>query len=441
MGLSNASSQLFSASSLVTILGLLLLTGTLSGLYPALSYGRRSMLRLFSGRLNQVMGNRIFNFRNALVTSQFVMVVGLLSITSFIYQQMRFIQQKDLGFQKEGVIYFDIDGEEKYKQLKTKLMAIPEIEAVGANSVPGANMFNQLTYKLKDTDVTLADGTEEYLSFGTVQVLKLNCDACQQLEDGKESIFVINQTAAEKLAKIKGVSPEELIGQTIVTEPEWENEEFGYGIHHTIDGIINDYKYFSLKYPNQSLLLSIVAEPNWAYQVLVRAETDEWSSTLQKIESAYEEVEQVRPFDFDFLEDRLNLLYTAERRAGWLIGSLSLVAVILALMGLAGIVSYVTYGRQKEIGIRKVLGASSGNILINFNKEFGILMIAATVIAAPIALYLSYRWLESFAFHIQPQVWVTLVAGIVALVLVIALVTTQSLRAANRQPVEVLRSE
>lgn len=441
MALNLTSGILTKPATLFALLGLLLITGLLSGLYPALTYGRKPSLRLFGKSPANRTDNRLFTFRNALLTTQFIMVVALLSLTWFIYQQMDFVQNKDLGFQKEGIIYFNIDGAEKYQQLKAQLNSIPEVQSVGANGVPGSEMYNQLTYKLKDTEVTLSDGTDQYMDYGSIQTLGIDCKACDALNSGKDQVFVINRTAAEKLARIRSVSPESLIGETLITEPEWENEEYGYGIPHVIDGIIEDFKYFSLKYPNQSHLLTVSREPGWAYEMMVRADTDNWRGTIREIEKAYNAVETVRPFDFKFLEDRLQQLYIDERRSGILMGSLSLVAMVLALMGLAGIVSYIAHGRQKEIGIRKVLGASTGDILWTFNKEFTFLMALATLIALPIAILLAHKWLNSFAFRIEPAAWIVLLAGAGALSLVVLLVTLQARRAALKHPVEVLRSE
>lgn len=439
MDIELSASVLYSWPNLLSLLSLLLLTGLISGLYPSITYGRKSMLGLFGPKAGQWIGARSFSLRNVLITSQFVMVVGLLSITFFIYQQMKYISQKDLGFQKEGIVYWGIDGVEKYKSLKTILMAMPEIEAVGANGVPGQEMFNQLTYKMRGTDVTLSDGTLEYIDLGTVQALGLSCEACDLLEQGRDSIFVINQTAAQKLAKIKGVEPEDLIGETLITEPEWENEEYGFGVPYIIDGIIDDFQYFSLKYPNQSLLIEIDAQPDWAYVMMARAKTNDWPNTIHKMEDAYQEVEQLRPFDLHFLEDRLDQLYTGEKRSGILLGGLSLVAILLALMGLAGIVTYIAYSRKKEIGIRKILGASVKNILFSFNREFIVLMGIATLIAMPVAIFLANKWLNNFAFSIQPQFWIVLLAGFATMLLVILMVTVQARRTAFQEPIEVLR--
>lgn len=439
MGINIPTSAIFSPGILLSLLALLLVSGLLSSLYPALTYGQRSMPRLFGKKHPGIMGNRYFNFRNVLVTAQFIMVVGLLSMTYFIHQQLQYINSKDLGYQKEGIVYFGIESGEKYQQLKRELSTITGIQAVGANGVPGSDMYNQLTYKMKDTDLTLSDGTNQYVDLGSLRALNIPCEACKALDEGKERLFVINQTAAEKLAKIKGITAQELVGETLVSEPEWENETFGYGVHKVIDGIIPDFKYFSLKYPNQSLLIDIVKEPNYAYEVLVRANTSDWPRTIQQIKTAYLAVETQKPFDIHFLSERLDQLYNNERRSGVLMSSLTIVAIILALMGLAGIVSYMAYSRQKEIGIRKILGASVHSILYAFNKEFIILMGIATMVSMPFAIYLASIWLESFAFSIQPQFWVVLLAGLVALLLVVVLVSIQARRAAQKKPVEVLR--
>ncbi|MEL6676900.1 MAG: permease prefix domain 2-containing transporter [Bacteroidota bacterium] len=442
MGIELSGSQGLTLGASLVLFGILFLTGLFSGLYPAITYGRRSMLHLFGeGRKKILAISRHLNFRNALVVVQFTMVIGLLSITSFIYLQMEYIQTKDLGFQKEGVVYFGVDGGEKYARLKAVLAGFPEVQAIGANGVPGSDMYNQMTYKMKDTDVTLSDGTQLYVERGTFEALGIACEPCRQMDEGKAQMFLINRTAAEKLAKIKGVEPEALIGETLISEPEWENEEFGYGIPETIDGIIDDFKYFSLKYPNQTLLINAYAETEWAETMILRLQTDNWPETMEKVKSAYKSVETVRPFDVTFLEARLDQLYQTERRSGILMAVLSVIAIILALMGLAGIVSYVAFSRQKEISIRKILGASVSHIMMSFQREFLLLLGIAALIATPLSMSLFSWWLESFAYHIEPNPLIVGLAGLVAALPVIGLILIWVRRVANKEPVEVLRSE
>ncbi|MEL7122405.1 MAG: FtsX-like permease family protein [Bacteroidota bacterium] len=434
-------SLLFQLNTISLLFGLLVLTGILSGLYPALVYGRRSLLKLFGSKNSSKVTQKHFNFTNTVLTIQFVMVIGLLSITFFIYQQMEYVKNKDLGYEKEGVIFFGVNGLEKYNLLKEELLTLSEIEAVGTNVIPGMEMYNQLTYKMKDTEEVFSDGTMIEMNLGTIETLKLKCPACDQLRAGKANVFVINKTAAQKLAKVKGVKEEELIGEVIIAEPEWENEEHGNGYPKLIGGIVEDFDYFSLKYESQPLLIDINREAQWAFVMLVRANTNNWSSTIAKIRKAYTGIEKDLPFDMSFLDDHLNQLYTNESRAGILMGLLSLVVIILALVGLIGVVSYIAYNRQKEIGIRKVLGASVMDILINFNKEFLVLIGIATLLALPASTYLAYQWLENFAFRIDPQWWVVPIAGAFASVLVIVLVSARVRNAAFKHPIEVLKAE
>lgn len=426
--------------TLLSLFGLLILTGIISSLYPAFTYGRRSLIYLMGDKIKSALGYKYLNFRNVLLTSQFIMVVGLMSISLFIYQQMNYILNKDLGFQKEGVIYFGVDGAEKYQALRQKLSQFPEVDFMGANGVPGELMYNQLTYKLKDADQTLSDGTQQYMDWGSIQTLGIDCPPCQALAEGKERIFVINRTAAEKLANTRGIQPEELVGTTLITEPEWENEEYGFGVPHPIDGIIEDYKYFSLKYPNQSLLLDIVQQPEWVYEMMVKVNTDDWPRSMRKIENAYTEIETVRPFNPGFLSERLEQLYNKERTAGRLMGGLTLTVVILAFMGLAGIVSFLAFSRQREIGIRKVMGATVGHILLLFNREFMFLLGIATVLTLPAALVISQKWLDNFAYSIEPRPWVVLAASGITLILVLLLVSWQARKAAIKRPVDVIRN-
>ncbi len=443
MDLTIKATELFSLSNILSLLGLILLTGLFSAAYPALKYGGSSMLRLFGKTPKVLQFGRLLNFRNGLLSTQFVMVVGLLSLTYFIYQQMNFVNSQNLGYQKEGIIYFPVEGPEKFQAIKSRLEQIPEIQSIGANGVPGAEMFNQSTYKMLGSETTLSDGTDQYFSLGSIQTLGIDCPPCSLLQAGRQNIFLINQTAADKLAKIKGLPPQALIGQVLITEPEYENEEsaYGYGFPHTIDGIIEDYKYFSLKYTSQSLLINVSAEPQYVYEMLIRAETNDWSQLLRKITSAYKTIEAETPFQFQFLSDHLAELYASERQAGILMAGLSLVAILLCLTGLAGVVSYLAFSRQKEMGIRKVLGASSLDILATFQKEYIYLVGLATLIALPIAIFFANQWLENFAVRIEPHFSIVLLAGITALLLILALVSLQTMKIIRSQSIVAINGE
>lgn len=431
---------LFNPSVFLLLVMILVFTGLISGLYPAVVFSRKSLVGLFREKLNTTRSNRLFNFRNALLTAQFFMLIGLMSITFIIKRQMDYVQSRELGFEKEGVLFFDVRGAQKFRELKSELSKIPEVKEVGTGMVPGSEMYNQLTYKMKDTEEVLADGTHIYTSLGSLKVLGFQSEAFKLLET-QDSVLVINQTAANKLAALKGVEPEELVGETLISEPEWENEQFGNGQHYTIAAIIEDFDYFSLRYPSQSLLIEVRKNPGWAYNALVKIESDRWLETIPKIESAYAAMEPDYPFDFTFLDDHLTRLYTKERNAGILASALTGICILLAVMGLIGVVGFVTLGRQKEIGIRKVFGASLMDILITLNKSYFLMIIIATLVAVPVSVYLGSQWLDNFAYRIKPDFWMVLLGGGATLLIVLLVAISQSMKSASMNPADSLRNE
>ncbi|MEM1216747.1 MAG: FtsX-like permease family protein, partial [Bacteroidota bacterium] len=254
-------------------------------------------------------------------------------------------------------------------------------------------------------------------------------------------LFLLNRTAAEKLAIEGGVTPEALIGEVLVMEPEYENEEFGYGFHHVVDGIIDDYKYFSLKYEHQPLMLSVYREMPWAYEMLVKIADDQPAETLTALADAYTKVVPNRPFTYEFLTDRLNNLYRAEQRSVTLLSVLCSLTVILALFGLGGVVSFLAWQRKKEMGVRRVLGASSWRLLLRFNQEFLVLLTLATLLVGPVVTLLARRWLADFAFRIEPGISVICSAAVVVGTVMLVVISWQAQKVIRQCPAKVLRKE
>ncbi|NQZ75631.1 MAG: FtsX-like permease family protein [Ekhidna sp.] len=432
--------QLFQSRILMFLGFILVLTGLISGLYPAIFFSRKSLNNLFRGKLNSLGVSRFWNFRNTLLTAQFFMLVGLMSITLIIKNQMSYVQNKELGFDKEGVLFFPISGKENFHRLAAELRKLPEVLNIGNGMVPGAEMYNQLTYKMDGTEEVLSDGTHIYTSLGSMEVLGIKSDAFGILEE-QDSVLLINQTAAAKLAKVKGIPVNELAGETLILEPEWENEQFGNGQHYTIAGIVEDFDYFSLKYPSQSLLIEVRSNPEWIYNVILKLESNDWLNTISFIESAYREIEPDRPFNFTFLDDHLEQLYKKEQNAGFLATFLTGVCIILAVMGLIGIVGFVTLSRQREMGIRKVFGASVYDILLTLNRSYIAMIALATALAVPVSLYFGSQWLNNFAYRIEPNYYHVFLAGVLTLFLVAVVVVIQSIRTAQINPSDSLRHE
>lgn len=434
----------FQMETILSILGLLLLTGIISSFYPALIYGKKSVLALIASKINTKKSSGFFQFRTVLMTVQFFMLIGLMSLSMVIMKQMDFVQEKSLGFESEGVIFFNVADAQQFQVLKSTAEAMPEVAAVGKGMVPGQDMYNQLTYKMRTGQTTFSDGTLIETSLGSMDVYNIQSSAFSRLrQDTEATVFVINETAAKKLANDLKVDRNDLIGKTIVTEPEWENEEFGNGIPYVIADIIDDFDYFSLKYTAQPLLISVNNNPNsWTYNMILRVTTNDWPQTIGKIEKAYLAVESENPFNLQFLDDSLEELYVSERSSGILTTVLTGICVLLAIMGLIGIVGYVTFTRQKEIGIRKVFGASIRQVFQVIFKEYLIMLFIATLLTIPVAVFLGNEWLSVFAYRISPSYeTIGLMSGIITMIVVLVVVTIQSYKTVQKNPTETLKYE
>ncbi len=443
MDISLSREKLYQPGILLLAVGLTVFTGIVSGIYPAIVFSRKKLTRLFSDRLSQTQGKYGRSVRRALLGLQFLLLVAMVSITVYIYQQMQYVQQKELGYNSEGVVSIPADGAEKHQRLKTKLLAMPGVEHVGSGALPGANMFNQTTYRLEGEEEVYDDAHILDIDLGLMRALAIEHPAFERLEAGMDSVQLINQTFADKLERLYGYSPSELIGKNVISEPEYVDEESGqvgfpYGIH----GVLPDIHFFSLKHRLNPLIFEIRKDREYAGNTVVKF-TDgvNFHLALGKVKDAYETVESEIPFAYTFLDERIEKLYRSERRSLWLISVLSLVAIVLAVMGLVGLVSFLVHTRQKEISIRKVFGASVGQILLLINREFVWLMIAATMLAVPLVYLIMNNWLDNFAYRIPINpVWIIL-AGMLSLLIVMAVVSLQSRRTARTSPAETLAAE
>jgi putative ABC transport system permease protein len=432
--------MLYSPTVICLVCSVLVLTGLISGLYPSILFSRKSLVSLFSSKLSQSRGKRHWNLRNGILATQFFLLVVLISVAFVIRQQMQFIQQKELGFQKEGIVYFDVDGIEKYRLIKQKLDELPEVSAVGTGLTPAANPINQLTYKLSGSEITYSNGTHIQTSLNSMEILGIRAGAFDLLKS-QDSVLVINETAAMQLCAERGLAPHDLIGKTLILEPEYQNARFGYGLHYVIADIVADFDYFSLKYESQPLIIEVNKDPAWAYSMMAKITTDNVFSALSKIEETYLSVEKEQPFSAYFLDEYLDQRYQREKNAGILTTGLTGVSTILAVMGLIGVVGFITLTRQKEMGIRKVFGASTGDILWSLSRDYVLIIGVASLASIPAAIYLSNVWLDSFAYHVTPSVFVVLGASLFTCGIVLLVVILQSYKSAAMSPSEIMRDE
>ena len=424
---------------LLAALGLATFIGLLSGFYPALMLSQKKMTELFKARLSASGSG--FGLRRSLVGFQLILLIALGSATFFINQQLDFIAEKDLGFEKEGLIFFKMSDAADYQVLRERLLRSSAILEVGAGSVPGANMFNQTTYRLRGGEEIMSDGTMLNMDAGMIRALGLEHPALEKLQSGKDEIMLINETAANTLSRVYNTPRENLVGAEWVNEPEYVNEEGQVGFPHIIDGIVDDFHFFTLKEEITPIFIVVRDAPEWVNVVTVKTRTDRLYEAIDLAEEEYAKLEQVIPFEVGFMDERLENLYSKERQMGQLSTGLSLVAVFLAVLGLLGLVSFMTYQRRSEISVRKIFGASVAQIMLLINREFAILVGLATLLAAPLAYFGVNAWLDNFAYRISPGLLGIAGVGLVSLLVVVLVVSVQSFRTAQSNPARTLREE
>lgn len=437
MGVEISESFLISPKILVMMVALASILGLLASIAPAVLFSNKKTLSLFKENLKD---NRFehFSIRKYLVISQFAILIIIISVSYFVNGQMNYIQDKDLGFNREGILYAYSSGE-KLDAFQEKLRQIPEIEYVGNGSNLGIETYNQGTYQLQGVDVVFDDANQLYLDYEAVKAYgietSLNADA------PLERTTIINRTAAEKFAKAKNVSPEELIGTVVITEPEYISDEGQVGFPFTIGGIFEDINLFSLKEEVTPYFITLSPAVRMNGRSIISFDPKQRAEVVSKINQIYESLNESFPLEINFLNDNLAGLYKQEQQALELIFYLNILAILLSAIGIIGITIFLVLARRKEIGIRKVLGASDGHIIKTTVKEYIFFSVIALLIGWPIAYYGSSKWLDGFAYRIEIGQYVFLIVGLLVFIGTSILVGIVALNAAQKNPIKSLRTE
>jgi putative ABC transport system permease protein len=419
---------------LAGLVGLTLLAGLASGLYPALVLSRYRPSRVLRGGGVDSRGSRLP--RRILVTTQFAISAALIVGTVVVYQQMQFVLDKDLGFQKEQIVVLPIgktDISDQGAAFKQTLLQHPEIiHAAGSNSVPGATTKSFTIHPEGASKAeTWVTPTVRVDDFDLLATYGLQMTAGRYFTPGfatdSARAVVINQTLAGTLGW------DDPVGKRLTISGEVEDA--------TVIGVMEDFHLTSLRQAIDPLVLYVA--PRWDF-LSVRLTGDDIPATLDFLRQTWEQFETAYPFEYTFLDDAYARLYASEQRLTRTLTALSALAILVACLGLFGLITFTVERRTKEIGIRKVLGASISSIMVLLSKEFARLVLVAIVLAAPVAALVAQSWLDGFAYHIDLGTSLPLALGLAgALILTIALLTvsTQALRAALADPVQSLRYE
>jgi putative ABC transport system permease protein len=402
--------------------------GLLSGAYSALVLTAFHPVQVLKGIFSS--GTSHAWLRRGLVIFQFAVSTALAISTVAAYAQLRYLQKKDLGFDKEQVIVVSNLGNphsDRYGAFKEELLRHIGVRAVSAGNVPGDPSTGMTSAFVLDDGRTVK--TYHYdVDYDYLETLGLH------LVWGRD--FSRDFATDEKEALIVSETFEKVLGQDLESISRYLGSDYG---SKKIIGMVRDFHVRSLHEQIEPVVFHL--RPGDSWHILVRFDGQNTAGVLDLLRDQWKAFFPDRPFVYSFLDEGWAAMYRAEQRQGQTISAFAILTILVACLGLLGLAAYVTERRTKEIGIRKVLGASVPSIVVLLSKEFTCLVLVANLIAWPLAWYAMHRWLESFAYRIELGPGVFVLGGVLALLIAWLTVSFQAIRAARANPVEALRYE
>jgi len=422
---------------IIMLVLLILFVGLLAGLYPAVILSSFKPVQVLKGKLFKTRKN--VSFGKILVTLQFVVSIVLIASTILVNQQLKFLQNKKLGFDKDNVVVLTLPRDSdsaKLETFKTSLTSNSGIRSVGASSsVPGpiipVNLVNDGSVDLsKAQSMQMLFIDNDFISTMNMKLLAGRNFSRDHPTDRTEG-FILNEEAVKNMG---WSSAAEAIGKTF----QWvqPNEVIKSG---KVTGVVQDFNITPLKSAIQPLVMHI--NPLRFQYLYVRFDQSKADHIISTIEKTFNKFYAKQSFEYSFLDDTLAMLYKSEKKLGIIFSYFSFLAILIACLGILGLSLYSTQQRIKEIGIRKVIGASVARITILLIKEFVQPIFIATIIAVPIVWYGMNKWLEDFAYRVSIGWWVFAISGTVALLIALFTISFQAIKAAIANPVKSLRTE
>jgi putative ABC transport system permease protein len=417
------------STTLLIFISIILFTAFVAGSYPALFISEFKPVEVLKGQLKS--GSRAGIFRKVLVVVQFSLSIFLIISTAVVFRQMDFMENRDIGFDRENVFHMWMEGDmrAKYETFRQRLSSETGIESVTATSQLPIDIGNStmgLQWEGKDPDAQILFSNID-VDYEFIQSMKMKMVEGRPFDRARAtdtSAYIVNQTAAEKFGFKDGTADQDLT--------MWDRKG-------KIVGVVKDFNFGSLHSAVEPLVIRM--SRNNVNLLLVRAKRNETEAALRSAEKLWKEYAPGYPFRYSFLNQDWEGFYKAEAQRGQVFNSLAILSIFISCLGLFGLSAFSAERRTKELGIRKALGASTQGLVRLMGREFTVLVLIAACIGCPLGWYAMTLWLSNYAYHVDVGVLTLVVAAAICLMISLVTISYHSIKVAASDPVKSLRYE